>query len=156
MTIRAVLVPLALALTCATVALADVTVSRSAAVADAPSTAARACEVAFRDHTPVVMSCEHGCYVENWDGPVLVAANLCSFPVWVSYAYDGPGGRSWRSPCYRLDGGGVAVAIPEPTIEPFATRRVLVAQEPGTTGYRTAAPSPACPDAKEVLPSTSR
>jgi hypothetical protein len=143
-----------LALLLASAAAADVSVIRQAAEPGVPSPAARTCELRFREHTPVVSSCNQSCYVEAWDGPVLMAANTCSNVVWASYVFAAEDGRTWRTPCYELHPGGLPVAIPEATIGPWADRRVVLAQEPGTPGYVHAAPMPACPVSREVQPST--
>jgi hypothetical protein len=134
---------------------ADVTVTRPAAEPGVPSPAARTCELQFRRHTPVWSSCEQNCYVESWDGPLLMAANTCDYTVWASFVFSAEDGRTWRSPCYELEPGAPAVAVPEETLGPWADRRVVIAQEPGTRGYVHHAPSPDCPAMREVQPSTT-
>ena len=133
---------------------ADVTVTRQAAEPGEPSPAARTCELRFRPHTPVVTSCDQNCYVESWDGPVLMAANTCTHVIWASYVFAADDGRTWRTPCYELQPAVPATAVPESTLGPWAERRVVVAQEPGTPGYKYPAPVPDCPSAREVQPST--
>lgn len=142
-------------LTLAPVAGADITVNRVPATPGVPSPAARTCELRFRPNTPVVSSCKQSCYIETWDGPVLLAANTCSYPIWASFVFAAADGRTWRTTCYELEPGADAVAVPEATLEPMADRRVVIAQEPGTLGYVFASPMPACPTAREVQPSTA-
>lgn len=146
----------ALALTClAASALADITLPRPIPDVDAPSPAARTCDVVFRPHTPVFTTCQQTCYAESWDGPILTAVDTCSFPIWVSYIYSAADGRTWRTPCFRLDPDTAPVSIPDPNIEPYAERRIHVAQEPGTQGFKIPGPSAQCPDEREVQPSTT-
>ena len=152
---RPVLAAAVLSLALATTLRADVTVTRPAAAPGEPSPAARACELRFRAHTPVVTSCDQTCYAEAWDGPILMAANTCDHVLWASYVFAADDGRTWRTPCYELQPGASAVAVPESTLGPWAERRVVVAQEPGTPGYKYPAPVPDCPSAKEVQPSTA-
>lgn len=133
---------------------AEVSVRRMVAEPGMPSPAARTCDIRFRAHTPVITSCQHSCYVEAWDGPVLMAANTCTETVWASFVFAADDGRTWRTPCYELIPGADAVAIPEANISPWAERRVVVAQEPGGLGYVNASPGAACPASREVQPST--
>lgn len=134
---------------------ADVTVRRVAAEPGEPSPAARTCDLRFRAHTPVFSTCAQPCYVESWDGPVLLAANTCSDTILASYVYAADDGRTWRTPCYELAPGADAVAIPEATLEPWAERRVVIVMEPGTLGYEHVAPGASCPPSREVQPSTA-
>jgi hypothetical protein len=144
-----------LAFAFAATALADVTVTRDAADPGEPSPAARTCELRFRPHTPVVTSCDQSCYMESWDGPVLMAANTCSHVIWASYVFAAEDGRTWRTPCYELSPGLEGIAIPEASLGPWSDRRVVIAQEPGTPGYKYPAPTTDCPTAREVQPSTT-
>ena len=152
---RSVLAAALLSMALASTPHAEVMVIRQAAEPSEPSPAARVCELRFRDHTPVVSSCDQRCYLEAWDGPVLMAVNTCTHPIWASYVFAADDGRTWRTPCYELSPGSEGVAIPEATIGPWSERRVVIAQEPGTPGYKYPAPMADCPSAREVQPSTA-